>query len=98
MSGTVRTISRAVAKADQVEALAQLLKELVELARAEAGCLRYELWRGQANLAEFIIIGEWRDSAAFDAHMQATYIDELVREIPEYVDHPPDVQWYSLVM
>jgi len=25
-------------------------------------------------------------------------MDEFMREIPDLVDHPPDIQWYTLMM
>ncbi len=96
MSG-VRTITTVIAKAGQEALLQRLMTEVTELARQETGCLRYDLWQGNANPAEFITIGEWQDEAAFQTYYRSAYLEELMREIPEIVAHPPDIQWYTLV-
>ncbi|HIK44209.1 MAG TPA: antibiotic biosynthesis monooxygenase [Leptolyngbyaceae cyanobacterium M65_K2018_010] len=98
MTGKVHTISKVIAKAEAAATLKSLLIEVAELSRQEPGCLRYELWQGTANPLEFIGIGEWVDDAAFQTHYRSGYMDELIREIPELVEHPPDVQWYRVVL
>jgi quinol monooxygenase YgiN len=98
MSGQVRIITRIIAKPNQETALQSLMVEVAELARQESGCLRYDLWQGSFNSAEFVAISEWSDGEAFQTHYQSGYVSELMRAIPELVDHPPDVQWYTLVL
>lgn len=97
MSG-VRTITTVIAKAGQEDVLKGLMTEVADLARQEAGCLRYDLWQGHANRAEFVALGEWQDDPAFQTYARSSYLEELMREIPELVAHPPDVQWYTWVL
>ena len=89
MSG-VRTITTVIAKTGQEAQLKALMLEVAELARQESGCLRYDLWQGHANLAAFVAIGEWQDDAAFQIYHRSSYLEELMREIPDIVAHPPD--------
>lgn len=96
MSG-VRTVTTVIAKAGQEATVKTPMAEVAELARQELGCLRYDLWQGHANPAEFMIIGEWQDEAAFQAYYRSSYLEELMREILDIVAHPPDVQWYTWV-
>ncbi|HSM80209.1 MAG TPA: putative quinol monooxygenase [Nodosilinea sp.] len=98
MTGTVRTITTVIARAGQEAALKALLVEVTELARENPGCLHYELLQGHSNLGEFVAIGQWQDESSFQTHYRSGYMDEFMREIPELVDHPPDIQWYTLVM
>ena len=93
MSG-VRTITTVMAKEGQESALKALMLEVAELARQEPGCLRYDLWQGHANPAEFTAIGEWQDEIAFQTYYRSAYLEELMREIPDIIAHPLDVQWY----
>ncbi|MGG6240089.1 putative quinol monooxygenase [Nodosilinea sp. AN01ver1] len=95
---TVRTIAKIIARPGQADALKSLLLEIVELARENPGCLSFELQQGQANANEFVTLGQWQSDAAFQSHFRSGYMDEFIREIPELVDHPPDIQWYILVM
>jgi len=90
----VRTITTVMAKDCQESALKALMLEVAELARQEPGCLRYDLWQGHANPAEFTAIGEWQDEAAFQTYYRSAYLEELMREIPDIIAHPLDVQWY----
>ncbi|TVP64331.1 MAG: antibiotic biosynthesis monooxygenase [Leptolyngbya sp. LCM1.Bin17] len=98
MTGVVRTIGKVIAKPGKADALKALLMEVTELARENPGCLRFELLQGHANPGEFVTLGTWQDDAAFQSHFRSGYIDEFMREIPDLVDHPPDIQWYSPVM
>lgn len=98
MAKTIRTITKVIARSGHEEPLKALLIEVVELARENPGCLRFELLQGNNNPGEFVTLGAWQDDAAFQAHYRSGYMDEFMREIPDLVDHPPDIQWYSLVL
>lgn len=98
MTRKIRTITKVVARSGQAEALKSLMLEVTELARENPGCLRFELLQGNASPEEFVTLGEWQNDAAFQSHFRSGYMDEFMREIPELVDHPPEIQWYTLVM
>lgn len=98
MANTIRTITKVIARPGQEAALKALLIEVVELARENPGCLRFELLQGNSNPGELVTLGDWQDDATFQAHYRSGYMDEFMREIPDLVNHPPDIQWYSLVM
>ncbi|MEI2804851.1 putative quinol monooxygenase [Albidovulum sp.] len=58
-------VCRTLEEADRVAAL---LPEHTRLSRAEAGCLRFEVWRSQADPCRFAVSECFRDRAAFEAH------------------------------
>ncbi|TVQ10307.1 MAG: antibiotic biosynthesis monooxygenase [Leptolyngbya sp. DLM2.Bin27] len=95
---TVRTISKLIARPGQAENLKVLLLEIVELAQENPGCLSFELLQSHSNAGEFVTLGQWQNDDAFHAHFRSGYMDEFIRELPDLVDHPPDIQWYTLVM
>ncbi len=95
---TVRTIAKIIAHSGQEAALKSLLLEIVELARENPDCQSFELLQGHANADEFVTLGHWQSDAAFQSHFRSGYMDEFMREIPDLVDHPPDIQWYTLMM
>lgn len=98
MTRKIHTTTKVIARSGRAEALKALMIEVAELARENPGCLRFELLQGNANPDEFVTLEEWQDDNAFQAHFRSGYMDEFMREIPELVDHPPDIQWYTLVM
>lgn len=58
-------VCRTIEEADRVAAL---LPEHTRLSRAEPGCLRFEVWRSQADPCRFAVSERFRDRAAFEAH------------------------------
>lgn len=58
-------ICRTLEEADRVS---QILPEHIRLTRAESGCLRFEVFRSQADPVRFAVSELFRDREAFDAH------------------------------
>lgn len=54
--------------AEEADRVAALLPEHARLTRAEPGCLRFEVWRSQADPCRFAVSECFRDRAAFEAH------------------------------
>jgi quinol monooxygenase YgiN/quercetin dioxygenase-like cupin family protein len=55
----------------------ELERELLALTaptRAEAGTLRYDLYRSKANPDEFVRFEEWRDESALEAHKRTPHL------------------------
>ncbi|KUH38124.1 MULTISPECIES: putative quinol monooxygenase [Streptomyces] len=81
MNDTVMVIAESNAvegKADQVRSL---VESVVERTRAEDGCLRYELLRDLDDDHHIILIEEWRDQAALDAHLASEHLITLFQEM-----------------
>lgn len=53
------------------EALLPAAAEMVAATRQEDGCLGYELLQVVGSETEFVMLEQWRDRAALDAHMVA---------------------------
>ncbi len=53
---------------EEADRVAALLPEHTRLTRAEPGCLRFEVWRSQADPCRFAVSECFRDRAAFEAH------------------------------
>ena len=58
-------LCRSLEEADRVS---ELLPEHIRLTRAEAGCLRFEVFRSQSDPVRFAVREVFRDRAAFEAH------------------------------
>jgi quinol monooxygenase YgiN len=67
-----------VASEGQSDAVADLLRRLVPLARAEAGCLQFDAHRDPDDPNRFFLFERYADQAAFDAHGASPHFQELV--------------------
>jgi (4S)-4-hydroxy-5-phosphonooxypentane-2,3-dione isomerase len=63
---------------DRADDVARLLAELRAASQREAGCVRFEVMRGDADEpGTFVLYETWRDQAALDAHYQTEHFARL---------------------
>ena len=53
---------------DEADRVSELLPEHIRLTRAEPGCLKFEVYRSQADPVRFAVSEVFRDRDAFDTH------------------------------
>ncbi|KAA9158719.1 antibiotic biosynthesis monooxygenase [Amycolatopsis acidicola] len=66
-------------RAGAEEQVAEALREMVEPTRAEPGNRRYEVFRSPEDPAVFVLVEEYDDSAAFDAHLASDHFGQWLR-------------------
>lgn len=71
------------------------MAELGRLARAESGCLRFEVYNSQSDARVFFLNEIWQDATSLDAHRKAKpfveiYMPKIVPKL-ERVPHPCDL-------
>lgn len=59
-------------EAHEVDDVLAILPEHVQLSRAEAGCLQFELWQDELSPRQFHVSEVFRDARAFEAHQDRT--------------------------
>ncbi|MFJ7213039.1 putative quinol monooxygenase [Amycolatopsis sp. NPDC098790] len=59
--------------------VAALLGRMVEPTRAEAGNLRYDVYRAPGDPALFVLVEEYRDETAFQAHLDSVHFGQYLR-------------------
>ena len=67
-----------VASEGERDAVADLLRRLMPLSRAEPGCLQYDAHRDPDDPDRFFLFERYADQAAFDAHAASPHFQELV--------------------
>jgi autoinducer 2-degrading protein len=67
-----------VANEGESEAVADLLRRLLPLSRAEPGCLQYDAYREPDDESSFFLFERYVDQAALDAHAASPHFQELV--------------------
>lgn len=73
------------------ERTAQLLEQLVELeraSRADPGCLVYRVFRDADRPDRFVLVEEWSDQAALDAHNAQPHVRRFVASASELLVEP----------
>ena len=71
-------------KRDQLRAA---LSHVLEPTRAEAGCIRINLYESIAGPCCFYIHAEWADAATFEAHANMPHVASLAAAVDELATH-----------
>ena len=69
-----------VAREGERDAVADLLRRLMPLSRAEPGCLQYDAHRDPDDPDGFFLFERYADEAALEAHQASAHFRELVLE------------------
>lgn len=77
MADTLKIVARMVAAPGKAQDLVRHMTRLVEETRKEAGCLRYDLFRGTANPDILIFVEEWETKELWEAHMAGEAIQSF---------------------
>ena len=79
-------------KEECVDDFLAISKELVEKTNAlDKGCIRYELCRDANNPLRFIMLEEWENQEALDAHMKAKHFVENVPKFGDLTSKPSEL-------
>jgi len=67
-----------VARDGESDAVADILRHLMPLSRAEPGCLQYDAHRDPDDRSTFFLFERYADQEAFDAHAASAHFQDLV--------------------
>lgn len=76
------------AKPDHRERVGELLMELVEPARGEAGCLYYDLYHERDRPDTFVLLDEWASEAALASHAVHPNVTRVVDQLLPLLSSP----------
>ncbi len=85
------------ARPEKLEELRRMLVGLVGPTRKEAGCVRYQLYRNNADPQDFTFVEEWASDAALDKHLKKPYLQAAFAAFPDLLEGTPAVNRYSLL-
>jgi quinol monooxygenase YgiN len=71
-------VANIIAKADQVDLVKAELLKLIEVTRAEAGCINYDLHQDNANPAHFMFYENWQSRELWQAHIGNQHLADYV--------------------
>ncbi len=81
MTANVKIVAILTARPGMADALMALLDGMLAPSRAEAGNLRYDLWRDQADPNRFVLDELYRDSEAIAAHRASPHFQDYLARI-----------------
>ncbi|WP_338848944.1 putative quinol monooxygenase [Massilia sp. W12] len=92
---TVHVVARIIARPGAQDALKQILQSLLEPSRQDAGCLSYHLHVNKENPCEFVMLEEWRDDVAIDAHFGTPHIQSALARTQGLLAAAPEILRYQ---
>jgi len=93
----VRVVAHFVAKPESVEDVKRYLSAMVDLTRAEDGCMTYELLQNADDPTDFTFVEEWSSKSDLDHHARSEHIRINRELVSEHLAEPSDVRVYTLV-
>ena len=76
--------------------LVDLLLETQEQARAEPGCVAYAFAEVVRDPGHYVVVQEWRDEAALDAHYASPAFRRYQDRIGEFLARPSEVRLHRV--
>lgn len=71
-------VAHITAKGDQAAFVKAELEKLIDVTRAEAGCLQYDLHQDNGNAAHFLFYENWESRDLWQAHMKSPHLKDFV--------------------
>ena len=97
MPATVHVLARFTAKAGKEDSLKTSLTALIPPTRRELGCYQYDLLVDVAEPRQLCFVERWDDDAALDQHLQTTHVKQMLKQVEDLVESPPEIRRYRLV-
>ena len=71
-------VANITAKADKIHLVKSELEKLIDITRAEEGCLQYDLHQDNENPAHFMFFENWESRELWQAHMSAQHLQDYM--------------------
>lgn len=87
----IKVVAKSFAKADKIDKILELSKEMVEKTVKEEGCIKYEIFRDVKDSKVMIIIEEWESDEALNKHMASEHFKRIVPQLNELREKASEV-------
>lgn len=71
-------VANIIAKEDKVELVKAELLKLIDITRAEEGCINYDLHQDNENLAHFLFYENWESRELWLTHMDNQHLKDYM--------------------
>ena len=79
-------VANITAKVGKIDLVKAELEKLVEVTRAEKGCLQYDLHQDNENPAHFMFYENWKSRDLWQTHMSAQHLQDYMAATDGSVD------------
>ncbi len=87
----ISIVAKFIVNAGEEVKFLDLVNQLGEASRAEAGCIEYILHKDVQKSLTYCIIEKWKDQAAIDSHNSTSHFTSIVPKIVEIAKAEIDV-------
>jgi len=94
-SSTVIVVAHVYCRADQVENILSVLRQLTEATRTEPGCIKYELHQDLSDETHFTFIEEWTNEEALQLHFQMEHFKQATEHVKAASTKPVEILKYK---
>lgn len=77
---TLTIVANITANANKIDLVKAELGKLIDITRAEAGCINYDLHQDNENPAHFMFYENWESRELWQAHMGAQHLQDYLAE------------------
>ena len=84
-------VARLKVKNEKVEEAKQAALSLLEVSRAEAGCINYDVHQAIDDETVFVWHEVWANKAALDEHFAQPYFGKFFAKVKEIAAEPPQI-------
>ncbi|MCL1056786.1 antibiotic biosynthesis monooxygenase [Shewanella gelidimarina] len=71
-------VANIIAKTDSIELVKAELIKLIEITRAEAGCINYDLHQDNENPAHFVFYENWQSREHLQTHLANSHLADYI--------------------
>ncbi|MCV6639382.1 putative quinol monooxygenase [Candidatus Albibeggiatoa sp. nov. NOAA] len=71
-------VANITAKADKIDLVKTELEKVVEITRAEEGCINYDLHQDNENPAHFLFFENWASRELWQQHMDSQHLKDYL--------------------
>lgn len=82
---TLTIVANINAKADKIDLVQAELEKLIDITRAEEGCLQYDLHQDNENPAHFLFYENWESRDLWQQHMNNAHLAKYMKATEDAV-------------
>lgn len=76
---TLTIVANITAKADNIDLVKAELEKMIDITRAEEGCIQYDLHQDNENPAHFLFYENWESRDLWHEHMNSAHLAEYMK-------------------
>ena len=89
-------IAKLSIKPEKIKDFNEVAKEMVEKSNTESGCSFYQLYQDPYDNSKYVVVEEYKNKAAVDAHFASDYFKAFGPKIGDMIIGAPEIKVISV--